>query len=473
VASFRVVVPPSAAELTAGFDRVRAELELPEEFPPDVVAEAEAAVAKAPGAEYADATDLELLTIDPPGSMDLDQAMHLERAGAGYLVHYAIADPGFFMSVGGALDTESRRRGQTLYSPDTRTPLYPAVLSENGGSLLPDQQRPSVLWRFELDSSGVVTAVTVRRAVVRSRRRLTYDEAQLRIDNGPEDEPLLLLREVGRLRQEIEAARGGVTLDVPEQEVVRDGDGYRLQYRAPLGVEDWNAQISLLTGMSAAEVMLGARVGLLRTLPTPDRRSVEALRRSAKALGVDWPAETEHPEFIRSLDAAVPAHAALLTLSTSLLRGAGYVAFDGTPPESALHSAIAAPYAHATAPLRRLADRFVAEVCVAACAGVDPPGWARAALPGLPPLMSESDRRARALERAVLDYVEAAVLRSRVGETFDGVVVEAEGDDGVVQIADPAVRARLKAAGLPLGEQVRVTLVAADPAARTVQFARA
>jgi exoribonuclease R len=469
VANVRVVVPPSAAELTAGFARVRAELELPNGFPAEVQAEAEAAIRRPPTSAHGDATDLELLTIDPPGSKDLDQAMHIARAGNGYLVHYAIADPSFFVEVGGRLDAESRRRGQTLYSPDTRTALYPPVLSEGGGSLLPGARRPAVLWRFELDDSGAVRAADVRRSVVRSRRQLTYEQAQRLIDGGG-DGSLELLREVGLRRLELERARGGVSLDVPEQEVVPHDGGYRLQYRAPLPVEDWNAQMSLMTGMAAADVMLRARVGLLRTLPTPDEKAVDRLRRSAGALGVNWPEGVHYAGFVRGLEPQVPEHAALLTLATTLLRGAGYVAFNGSPPESARHSAIAAPYAHATAPLRRLADRFVSEVCLSACAGQEPPQWVWATLPVLPALMSESDRRARALERAVLDYVEAAVLQSHVGDVFDGVAVEVDEDGGVVQIAHPAVRARVSAPGLPLGGRVRVRLVAADATTRTVAF---
>jgi exoribonuclease R len=469
VTNVRVVVPPSAAELTAGFARVRDELDLPDDFPREVEAEAAAAIRRDVADGYADATDIELLTIDPPGSKDLDQAMQIARSPAGYVVHYAIADPSFYVAVGGPLDAESRRRGQTLYSPDTRTPLYPPQLSEDGGSLLPGERRPAVLWRFELDETGTPSSVDVRHAVVRSRRQLTYDDAQRLVDRGG-DETLTLLKEVGQLRVELERRRGGVSLDVPEQEVVPHDGGYRLQYRAPLPVEDWNAQISLMTGMAAADVMLSAGVGLLRTLPTPDEKAVDRLRRSAKALGVDWPAGAHYAGFVRELDPRLPEHAALLTLATTLLRGAGYVAFDGTPPESARHSAIAAPYAHATAPLRRLADRFVSEVCLAACAGRQPPDWVRASLPELPALMSESDRRARALERAVLDYVEAALLQSRVGEVFDGVTVEVDDDAGVVQLAHPAVRARLTAAGLRLGALVRVRLVAADAATRTVAF---
>jgi exoribonuclease R len=162
----------------------------------------------------------------------------------------------------------------------------------------------------------------------------------------------------------------------------------------------------------------------------------------------------------------------LLNLATTLLRGAGYTAFDGAPPEVREHSAIAAASAHATAPLRRLADRFVSEVVVALHAGAEVPGWCRAALPELPALMAAADRKERELEREVLDYVEAVVLADRVGETFDAVVTGADDKGAYVQLADPAVRARLTGPA-PLGSRIRVRLTEADPEQRRVRFVTA
>lgn len=456
----------AAAELVAGFAAIRRELGLPDGFPPEVVAEAEAA---RPAGARADRTGVALVTIDPPGSRDLDQAYFAERRPGGYRVSYAIADPGAFVRPGGALDAESRRRGATLYCPDTRVPLYPPVLGEGSASLFEDADRPAVLWTFDLDADAEPSRVTVERATVRSRARLDYATVQRDLDAGTAAEPLALLREIGTLRQRLEVARGGVSLRTPAQEVVATPDGYALAYVAPLPVEDWNAQVSLLTGMCAARIMLDGGVGLLRTMPKPDRGAVEVLRRSASGLGVGWPDGESYPAFIRRLDPATPAHAALLGLATRLLRGAGYTAFDGTPPRDAEHSAIAAPYAHATAPIRRLADRFVSETVLALHAGVAVPDWCRVALPELPPLMAAADHRDRELERAVLDHVEAAVLAPRVGEMFDAVVTAVDERGATVQLADPAVRARLGGKA-PLGERVRVRLAKADPATRTVSF---
>ena len=103
------------------------------------------------------------------------------------------------------------------------------------------------------------------------------------------EDAYVLLREIGLLRQEQERARGGVSLNAPEQEVVADAAGWALEYRASLPVEDWNAQISLLTGAAAAQMMLKGRVGVLRTMPPADPRDVKRLRRQATALGVGWP----------------------------------------------------------------------------------------------------------------------------------------------------------------------------------------
>lgn len=478
----RVHLAPAATEarpadavdedVRIGLATLRDELDVPAEFPPDVLAEA-AAAARARPDGLPDATDVPFVTIDPPGSRDLDQALHVERRDTGYRVRYAIADVAAWVRPGGAVDAEARRRVVTLYAPDGRTPLHPPTLSEGAASLLPGQDVPALVWTLDLDADGAPTSVDVRRGRVRSRAQLTYDEVQRSLDDGTADEPLRLLRDVGRLRQEAERARGGITLPTPEQEVERVDGRWALVSRATLDAEEWNAQISLLTGLCAAQIMLDGRIGVLRTLPPSDPRDVDRLRRAADALGVPWPDGAQVGDVVRGLDASDPAHAALLTEATTLLRGAAYVAFDGDVPEQELHAALAAPYAHTTAPLRRLVDRFVGETCVALVAGQDVPEWVRSTLPDLPALMAGGDRRANEYERGCLDLVEAALLTGRVGDEFEGVVVDVHDDRsvGVVQLLEPVVRARVEGDHLPVGQHVRVRLTEASTAKRTVRFA--
>ena len=529
--------PP--AEVARALDALRAQYEAPTAFPPEVLAEAEAAATAwaqdgparllADGAR--DARALDLVTIDPPGSMDLDQAVLLERlpaqtdrAGvptgdapgpaAAYRVHYAIASLATFVTPGGALDVELRRRGETIYAPDAATPLHPEVLSHGAASLLEDMDRPACLWTIDLDARGEVLSARVERALVRSRARLTYDQVQAAIDeagslppSAPADLPGLL-SEIGRLRLEREAARGGISMTTPEQVIevtavteaaeppeavatqtaaAADPEGptppagYRLAYRVPVPAEQYNAQISLLTGMCAARIMVECGVGILRTLPPARPEDYARLRRVAAALGIDWPAAQPYSELVRGLDHAVPAHAAFMDQAMSLFRGSGYLAFgaggvgvpaddEASDAEEAVHSAIAARYAHVTAPLRRLVDRYGEEVCIAACAQAPVPEWVLQALPDLPGVMEQTGKRARAIGRGALTALEALVLRGHEGEVFDGVITSERDGRGELVLAEPAVVTEIRAGrgisdgGLPVGERVRVRLLTADPA---------
>lgn len=468
------IQPSSKTALAPGIDAIERELDLPQQFPPEVEAAAASAAAN-PRLPKEDRTDIALVTVDPAGAMDLDQAMFVERTAHGYRVYYAIADVAAFISPGDPIDLEANRRGETLYGADSKIPLHPKILSEGATSLLPGQVRPALLWTIDLDDSGEGVAVDVRRAMVGSRARLDYDGLQQSIDAGDAGPMWAVLREIGELRIAREKRRGGISLPLPEQEIQVDaGDNWRLEFRARHPLEDWNEQISLLTGMAAAQLMVGAKVGLLRTLPPPWPSAIARLRRTARALGIDWPEPLSYPDFIRTLDPAKPRDIAMMTSCTSVLRGAGYAAFDGKLPEQPLHSALASPYAHATAPLRRLVDRYTGETCVALCAGQPVPDWVLQALPGLPATMADSDRRANRFERAVIDLAEAVMLAPREGEMFEGVVVETDARDpthGVLMLSEPAIEARVSASrDLPLGHSIEATLVEADPATRSIRF---
>ncbi len=472
---FRTTTPvPAHAEVDQGallarFAAVRADLHVPEEFPSDVLDEAER-TAREVALPGRDETAVPFVTIDPVGSMDLDQALHIERDGDGYRVRYAIADVPAFVPPGGALDAETRSRVETIYAPDERTPLHPPVIGEGAGSLLPDQVRPAFVWDLHLGADGNETGAQVYLAAVRSTARLDYGGVQKAIDDGTADEVLVLLKEVGEKRIALEAARGGASLPLPEQEVSQDDQGrFILGFRPPVPAEDWNAQISLMTGMAAAQMMLRGQVGILRTMPPPDQGAVARFRRQARSLGVEWPASERYGDFIRRLDLSDARQLALVHEATALFRGAGYTAFDGDLPAQQEHAAVAAPYAHVTAPLRRLVDRFGLVVCAALTSGEDVPGWAREALPGLPEVMRAGDSRAKAVERACTDAVEAAVMASRVGQTFTADVVDIDPKrSGVtVQLVDPAIVARAHGSA-ELGAQVQVRLDAADIATGSI-----
>ena len=271
---------------------------------------------------------------------------------------------------------------------------------------------------------------------------------------------------------------------MPEQEVVAEEDHVCLTWRSMNPIEDANAQLSLMTGMAAASLMLEHGAGILRTMPPAEQRAVDRFRRQSEVLGVPWREGVEYGEFLRSLDWREPTHLALLNLATSLFRGASYAAFTRPEevPEDPVQAAIAAPYAHTTAPLRRLVDRFVLLVCLDHAQGRSPSQELLAALGEIPEAMQSTGAQAGNLERAARELVETAALAAWQGETFDATVIErreaSEGNGSgaplrvEVQLTNPPVTAWVPM-DAEVGTVVRVRLETVDVPARRAVFVAA
>jgi exoribonuclease R len=267
----------------------------------------------------------------------------------------------------------------------------------------------------------------------------------------------------------LERARGGASLNLPEVLIDRIDGHYTATRRTQLPVEGWNAELSLLTGMEAATIMLAGKVGILRTMPPAEPDAIDRFRHQTRALGNPWSPTQPYGDYLASLDGSNPQHLAILHAAGSLFRGAGYTPFDGELPANTTQAAVGAPYAHVTAPLRRLVDRFGLVICEALATGSPVPDWARSALPALPAEMSRSGNVSGQLDRRALDAVEAAVLAPRLGETFEGVIIAQNSRGSVVQLLDPAVTAECSGHP-PTGESVSVRLVTADVASSTILF---
>ena len=355
--------------------------------------------------------------------MDLDQALHIERDGDGYVVHYAIADVAAFVDARATRSTRRRnRRGRDAVRRRTRrSRCTPRCCPRAPRRCCPTQDRPALLWTIEVDADG-----RGHRRRRRARAGAQPCAARLRgraaadLDAGHGRRAVRRCsREVGRAAQ---AARGGprraCRCRCPSRRSTSTASAWTLEFRQMLPVEEWNAQISLLTGMAAASLMVYARVGAAAHAAAagPARRAAAAPHRQGAADRLARRAALPrlHP---RRWTRTSPSHAAMIVACTRLLRGSGYVGFDGETPEQPEHAALASEYAHVTAPLRRLGDRYAGEVCVALCAGTEVPSvGARAARRAAQDDAGVRSPRRVSYERAVLDLVEAAVLRRDVGE---------------------------------------------------------
>jgi exoribonuclease R len=473
----------ASEKLTLGFTAIAAEFQIPQSFPPEV--DREAAQVTSPqhieqvlnDPTRTDLLHLDFVTLDPASSTDLDQAFALNSGEDGNLIlHYAIADVGAFVPRGSAIEAEALRRGETIYSPQGRTPQYPESISEQAASLLPDGPRPAIVLEVGLDPDGNSVLRSAKRSVVRSRAKLAYETVDV--------DSIELLREFARRIAKAESGRNAMRADLPEQELNQLPNGhFELQLRSLLESENVNAALSLAANLAVGDYLANAGVGLFRVMDTPDDAALSSLRRLARALRLDWSPDLSLGAFQRSLDVTKPTHRAFLVSARRAGGGASYATL-GCGDETAaplvngrpFHGAIAGTYAHATAPLRRLADRYVLELLCTlfadGLAGITQSDRDR--LASLPAIMRRSAALAGDVERAAVDLAETVLLHDRVTETFIATVLESSDSGAVIQLLDPPVRARLPRSaikhGAKAGAEVTVRLVRVDVAERSLKF---
>ena len=456
----KTLIDPNNA-LASGLAAIRAQYQVPDSFPAYVQAAAEDAAKRAPTA-HADRTDWPFVTLDPATSTDLDQAFTIERSGADLLLHYAIADVAWFVDDGGVIDAEAWRRGATQYLPDGKAGLYPPVLSEGAASLLPSGPRPAVMFNVRVSGDGSLKLDGVERSIIRSRAKLAYDA--VRDTDLPPD-----FAELARRIEAAEKRRGAARVDPPEQEVALLANGtFKLRFRPRLLSEDRNAALSLATNLAVADLLQGHHTGLFRVMAKPDAHAVLRLRHTASAFGLVWPAAATLEQFERTLHSTLPKEAAFMLAIRRAGNGASYAPYqEGVVP---WHAAMAATYAHATAPLRRLADRYVVRAALAIANGQAVPDVVTDAFTRLPAVMARADSLGGQIERAVVDLAEAEMLRGREGNTFAAVVTDVDDRGARMQLCQLPVVARVAAHDVRPGDMIDVRLVATDLDRHSITF---
>lgn len=238
-------------------------------YPPEVDAQVERLL-ESPGIdddELDDRTALPFVTVDGPGTRDLDQALYVERRGDGFGVQYAIADAAWFVPAGTPLFHESLRRGSSFYLPGESVPMLPRALSEGLVSLGPGVDRRAMVFDMTVDREGHCTETRIVRARIHSRHQLTFDHVEAVLTGQGEHpvrdpavvESLRCMRAVGTLRDHAAAARGVVPYRRNEVRVKLLGTGQQAKLMAVevarTRTESDNAQLSLLCNAEGARVL--------------------------------------------------------------------------------------------------------------------------------------------------------------------------------------------------------------------------
>jgi ribonuclease R len=370
-------------------DALRALLEaeqLDPTFPTEVEAEAAAWVAS-PGFDdpaLEDLSSVPFVTIDGPGTRDLDQALYLERDGDGFLVRYAIADAAHYVRPGTALFAEALRRGTSFYLPGLSVPMLPRALSEGAVSLNADVPRRALVFDSRLDAEGHALSTRVFRARIQSRAKLTFDEVQALLDS-PATSPLstrefasslALLPVIGGLRQLDAAARQVIRFHREEIHVGLQGETFVVTSRIRHPVEKYNEQLSLLCNSEGGRLLCAAvgedvtvrAQGIYRVHPAPPpERLVELEQQLAEIAalhGLDarwtWRSDTPLSQWVERLPTLV-ADERLLRIARAVERQAVMVNVRSSlSAEPGEHFGVGAhPYARFSAPMREIVGCFV------------------------------------------------------------------------------------------------------------------
>ena len=469
-------------------------------FADDVIAEAEAA-REAPTSGREDLRPLPLVTIDGPDARDFDDAVWAEpdpdpKNLGGWHAVTAIADVGWYVRAGSALDRAAYERGNSVYFPDRVVPMLPEALSAHLCSLKPGEDRPCLAAHLWIDKNGHLLRHRFSRGVMRSIARLTYEQVQAARDGdaGEATRPLLesVIAPVFGAYRALKIGRewrGALELDLAERQVLlaEDGTVADVRRRARLDAHKLIEEFMIAANVAAAETLTSRRQpGLYRVHDVPAREQIEALRRFLATLKLTLPGGgAVRPSHFNRVLEAVARTPFSPVVNQIVLRSQAHAEYS---PGNIGHFGLGlGRYCHFTSPIRRYADLMVHRALIRTLslgAGGDEDEARDLAEAGAH--VSATERRAQAAERDTLDRYTAAFLGPRVGEAFAGTItgvtrfglfvsLDETGGDGLIPVRSlphdryvhdegaHALRGRTTGLAFRLGDALGVVLLEANP----------
>lgn len=424
--------------------------QLPEGFPEEVMAEAEAAPDVITEEEIKEQGRRDLrkeviVTIDGEDAKDLDDAVHVKILENGnYLLGVHIADVGYYVKERSELDQEAFRRGCSVYLVDRVIPMLPHRLSNGICSLNPQVDRLTLSCEMEFD---VKTLKRVRHdvftSVIRTTERMTYTNVK-RILTASEEEPETELKEryadllgmfssmeklAMRLRSQ-RMKRGAIDFDFVESKVIVDeaGKAVDIVKRERSVAEQIIEEFMLVANETVAEHFHWLRVPFLyRIHEDPDQEKLLKFMQFASNFGyvVKGKGNSVHPRALQTLLEEIQGKKEATVISTMMLRSMKQAKYDA---ESLGHFGLAAEfYSHFTSPIRRYPDlaihRVIREVLDGKGALTESRhGMLTARMPEIAQHSSERERVAVDAERDTDKLKKCEFMLDKVGEEFDGII---------------------------------------------------
>jgi len=389
--------------------------DIPQDFPPPALAEAEKARAT-PLGRRTDLRDIPLVTIDGDDARDFDDAVFAEPVGDGFRLIVAIADVAHYVRPDSPLDHAARTRGNSVYFPDRVVPMLPEALSNGWCSLRPNEDRGCLFVDLHIDARGYKTAHRFGRGLMRSSARLTYENVQR--DNA--DHPHLYA--AYRVLAEARRTRGTLDLDLPERRVLLDDTGHvaSVQPRPRLDSHRLIEEFMILANVSAAEELERLRQpAMYRNHAPPSDEKLASLRDFLHGFGISLPPGNQiHPRDIDRVLRRVAGTPDAPLVNEVVLRSQSQAEYN---PDNIGHFGLALTrYAHFTSPIRRYADLLVHRALIRGLK-LGTGSLAKdegARFPDAAIHITATERRAALAERDAIDRYLAAYMADKVGANF-------------------------------------------------------
>ncbi|MFH2049710.1 MAG: ribonuclease R, partial [bacterium] len=414
---------------------------LPEEFPQNVLNEAELQTSKNIDDELSNRLDLSnecIYTIDPFDAKDHDDAISIEKDKNGYKLGVHIADVSFWVEPGTELDKEAFLRGNSVYLPGKVIPMLPEILSNDVCSLKPNRKRLAFSIFINFDLKGNMLSWKLADSVIKSQAKLAYEEVQDFYDNKelkPQTQSkikktansLTLARELASILSNKRFAEGSLDFDLPESKIILNDKGEVLELGNKVRLESHRLveEFMLVANKAVAlEVFRKGQQMIYRVHDRPDKEKLENFSAMMSRLGYKFPvSDNTKPNDLARFLIKVKGKPEEEFINELMLRSLQKAVYQR---KNIGHFGLAFKhYSHFTSPIRRYPDLLVHRLLRASKDGKYPPEFAKripAIIDNVGKHCSDTERLAEKAEREAIKIKQASYMAKHVGDVFKGVI---------------------------------------------------